>query len=267
MPAGRRAARCRAVLHVGRRRPDEVVHGPHPRRTDDLSRHGCGIGRPDALLRACGASVDRLRLPPWPDAHPLCPAPGEFRVERVGDVSPEACGVPHLAGHRQLLDAVVQAACGPRVPPCRAVQQPRPRCDPRPELPARAAGIDHRPALHADLGHGGRRRDVRDDDVVVRPGAPALLLDGLPRDGACGVQPPGDTRPAQHRQVVLRLLPRLHPRPLRTGLPDLFVCLGTLRREHLGQGGLVRIAQSLPDRHDPGRAGEILRHECVGALP
>ena len=62
---------------------------------------------------------------------------------------------------------------GPRVPPCRAVQQPRPGRYPRPELYSGAAGFDHRPALHADLGHGGRRRDVRNGHVVVRPGASA----------------------------------------------------------------------------------------------
>ena len=62
-----------------------------------------------------------------------------------------------------------------------------PRRDPRPELYPRAAGLDHRPALHADLGHGGRRRDVR-----RRPcrrsaaGLAALVLAGLPRHGARG---------------------------------------------------------------------------------
>ncbi len=78
---------------------------------------------------------------------------------------------------------MVQAARGPRVPPRRAVQQPRPGRHPRLELRARAAGVDHRSALHADLGHGGRRRDVRNDALVVRPRSSALVFDGLPRHG------------------------------------------------------------------------------------
>ena len=196
-----------------------MVDDPHARRADDLSRHRVGRRPAHAVLYSHRAARHLLWLPPRPDAHSLRHAPREFPVERAGDVPPEARGVPHLAGHRRLFDAVVQTARGPRIPPCRAVQQPRPGRHPRPELRAGAAGLDHRPAVHADLGHGGRRRDVRDDDVVVRPRAPALVLDGLPRDGQ------RRPRPLQYRPLVLRLLPRLHPRPLRAGLPDMLLCL------------------------------------------
>ncbi len=124
-----------------------------------------------------------LRVPPRPDAHSLRHAPRKFPVERTGDVPPKRVEFLTSPADRRLFDAVVQTARGPRVPPCRAVQQPRPGRYPRPELYARAAGFDHRPAVHADLGHGGRRRDVRNGHVVVRPGTSALVLDGLPRHG------------------------------------------------------------------------------------
>ena len=245
---------------------DEVVHGAHLRRADDLSRHGRAAGPAHPLLRAHGAAGHRLRLRLRPHAHPFRHAPGKLPLQRPGDVPAQARGIPLVARRRELLDALVQAARGPRVPPRGAVQQPRPGRDPRAELPAGAAGVDRRPALHAHLGHGGRRRDVGDHDVVVRARAPALLLDGLQGHGARGRRPARASAP-QRRQVVLRLLPRLRARPLRAGLPALLLCLGALRRERVGQGGALRLAQPLHAGHHAHRPREVLRHQRLEALP
>ena len=200
MRAVRRRTRRGPVLYVGfRPRGTEVEHDPHARRADDLSRYGRRHCPAYAVLHPLGPARHRLRVPPRPDAHSLRHASREFPVERTGDVPSQARGIPHLARRRQLFDAVVQAARGPRVPPRRAVQQPRPGRHPRLELRARAAGVDHRSAVHADLGHGGRRRDVRNDALVVRPRSPAFVFDGLPRHGQRRPRPP------QHRPLVLRL--------------------------------------------------------------
>ena len=238
-----------------------MEHDAFARREGHLSRYGGRHRPPYAFLHPPGPALHLLRLYPRAHADSLCHPPRELPVERPGDVPPQACRVPLLAGHRRLLDAVAQAARRPRVPPCRAVQQPRPGRHPRTELPARPAGVDHRPALHALLGDGGRRRDVRDADVVVRPRPAALLHAGLPRHGARG------RRTAQHRQVVLRLLPRLRPRPLRTGLPNLLLRLRPLRPRCLGQRGALRLAQPLCPRHHARGAGQILRHERLETLP
>ena len=247
-------------MGLGPRRA-EVEHDALARRAGHLSRHGGQHCPPYALLHPYGAARHLLRLHPRPDADSLCHPPRELPVERTGDVPPQARRVPLLAGHRRLLDAVAQAARGPRVPPRRAVQQPRPGRHPRAELPARTAGVDHRPALHALLGDGGRRRDVRDADVVVRARTAALLHAGLPRHGARG------RRAAQHRQVVLRLLPRLHTRPLRAGLPALLLRLRALRSRGVEQRGALRLAQPLRLRHHARGAGQVLRHERLAPLP
>ena len=260
-----RAVRCRTrrgpVLHLGFGPSAEVVGDPHARRADDLSRYGRRHRPAHAVLHPLGPARHRLRVPPRPDAHSLRHASREFPVERTGDVPSQARGIPHLARRRQLFDAVVQAARGPRVPPRRAVQQPRPGRHPRLELRARTAGVDHRSAVHADLGHGGRRRDVRNDALVVRPRSPAFVFDGLPRHGQRRPRPP------QHRPLVLRLLPRLHSRPLRAGLSALLLRRGTLRREHLGQGRVVRVAQPLRAGHHARGAGQILQDQRHKALP
>ena len=244
-----------------------MEHDPYARRADDLSRYGFGRGAAYAVLHPYRPARHCVRIPSRSDAYSLRHAPRKFPVERTGDVPPETCGVPHLARDRRLFDAVVQTARGPRVPSCRTVQQPRPGRYTRPELYSGAAGFDHRPALHADLGHGGRRRDVRNGHVVVRPGTSALVLAGLPRHGARRPRPERHARPPQHRQMVLRLLPRLHSRPLRAGLSDLFLRLRPLRRGGLGQGGALRLAQPLCAGHDARRARKILRHQCQQAFP
>ena len=189
--------------------------------------------------------------------HARCASPSsctrEFPVERAGDVSPQACGVltsPAVEGYsmpwyKQLVAHEYRHAV---------------------QYNNLIRGVIR--ALSYVLGQQGSTIgllcmpiwamegdavDVRSfDDVVVRTGIAALVLDGLPRDGQ------RRPRPAQHRPLVLRLLPRLHFRPLRTGIPDMFLCLGALRRERLGQGRVVRFAQPLRAGHHARRSGQVL---------
>ena len=233
---------------------------PHPGRENHLPRHRCGHRRPHPLLHREGQALHRIRIPPSGHAHPLRDAPRELPLERTGDVAAQAGGVPHLARRGELRDAVVQAAHGPRIPPRRPIQQPQPGRHQGPELHPGPAGIDHRPALPAHLAARGRRRHVGDRHVLLRAGAATLLHARVP-----GPRTPAP-RPPQPRQVVLRLLPRIRPRPLPAGLPDRRLRLRPLRREHLGQGGLVQHPQPLPPLHHADSAQEVLRHQRTRAL-
>ena len=259
--AARRDRRAGAILQLGgRRRLAALADDPHPRRAGHLPRHGRRDRTAHAPFHRGRAALDRLRIPPRAVENPVRHAPRELPLERAGDVAAQARGVPHLARNRQLLDAVVQAARGARIPPRRAVQQPQPRRHQGVELRARTAGFDRGTAAAAHLAHRRRRRADGDADVVVRPCAATVVHHGVPRPRRRRAQPP------QHRPLVLRLVPHQRARSLPPGLPDRRLRRHALPREHLGQGGVVRGPQPLHDLHHLDRAEKILSHRRGYAL-
>ncbi len=251
----------------------------------------CDLSRPYARDRTLDPAFGRtyaplhiLRLPPARARHSVRRAPREHALERSGYVAAQARGVSFGSRRRRLLDAVDQAAGGARIPSRRAVQQPQRGIREVPQPPARAAELHHRPALHAAVDDRGRRHHVRDAGVVVRPRQTAALHARIPRYGRHSRQVP------QHRQILLRLLPRLHPRPLSTRLPARVVRqrddgTGDMRRDsglrpapsvdgdldgtHHAQALRLHHARSVPPHvRFAGRLlGLAARHEELGRVP
>ena len=161
----------------------------------------------------------------------------------------------------RIFDAVDQAARGTRVPPRRTVQQPQCRRSQGRQLPARTTELNHRPALHAAVDDRGRRHHVRNRGLVVRPGPAAAIHTRVPRHGRHSHKIP------KHRQVPLRLLPRLHPRPLPAGISDGGPRQRDCRTRHLRRHRRLRPSASVDGRVDGAYDEETLRLHHARPLP